>query len=116
MHGGISRRYGMPLKPNLEVEHFDVWGIDFMGPFMSLFGNKYILVVVDYVSKLVEVMSLPNNESKSITSFLEKHIFTRFKISHAIISDGGSYFGNRVFESLLDKYRVKHKVATPYPK
>jgi len=35
----------------LEIELFDVWGIDFMGPFTSLFGNKYILVVVDYVFK-----------------------------------------------------------------
>ena len=35
----------------LEVEIFDVWGIDFMGPFSNSDGNKYILVCVDYVSK-----------------------------------------------------------------
>ena len=37
----------------LELELFDVWGMDFIGPFMSSFGMKYILVVVDYVSKWV---------------------------------------------------------------
>lgn len=32
-----------------------------MGPFVSSFGNKYILVVMDYVSKLVESITLQNN-------------------------------------------------------
>ena len=40
----------MPLNPILEIELFDVWGIDFMGPFPNSFGNQYILVAVDYVS------------------------------------------------------------------
>jgi len=39
----------MPLKNILEVEIFDVWVIDFMGPFPSSMGNQYILVPIDYV-------------------------------------------------------------------
>jgi hypothetical protein len=49
--GSISRRNMMPLNPILIVEIFDVWGIDFMGPFTLSFGYLYILVAVDYVSK-----------------------------------------------------------------
>ncbi|PIN07371.1 DNA-directed DNA polymerase [Handroanthus impetiginosus] len=49
--GNISRRHEMPLNTILEVELFDVWGIDFMEPFVPFFGNLYILVAVDYVSK-----------------------------------------------------------------
>ncbi|KAH9769288.1 hypothetical protein KPL71_011944 [Citrus sinensis] len=49
--GNITKRHEMPLTNILEVEVFDVWGIDFMGPFPPSFGNLYILVVVDYVSK-----------------------------------------------------------------
>ena len=41
----------MPLNPIIVVEIFDVWGIDFMGPFSSSFGNEYILLAVVYVSK-----------------------------------------------------------------
>ena len=52
--GNISRRHEMPQTPFLEVELFDVWGIDFLGPFPSSSGNNFILVVVDYVSKWVE--------------------------------------------------------------
>ena len=47
--GNISNE--MPLNSILEVELFDVWGINFMGPFPSSCGNKYILLAVDYVSK-----------------------------------------------------------------
>ncbi|XP_070009757.1 uncharacterized protein [Nicotiana sylvestris] len=49
--GYISPRHEMPMNPNEEVEVFDVWGINFMGPFVSSFRNKYILVAVDCVSK-----------------------------------------------------------------
>ena len=70
------------------IELFDVWGINFMGPFVSSHGMKYILVAVDYVSKWVEVIALANNEGKSVTTFLKKNIFSRFGTPRAIISDG----------------------------
>ena len=56
----------MPLTNILEVKLFDVWGIDFMGPFIPSFGNLYILVAVDYVSKWVEATALPTNDSKVV--------------------------------------------------
>ena len=37
--GNILKRHEGPLTNILEVELFDVWGIDFMGPFPSSFGN-----------------------------------------------------------------------------
>ena len=57
---GWSRRNEMPLNYILEVEIFDVWGIDFMGPFLSFRCNRYILVKVDYVSKSVEALASPH--------------------------------------------------------
>ncbi|XP_060182375.1 uncharacterized protein LOC132612047 [Lycium barbarum] len=65
----IAKRHEMPMNFVLEVELFDIWGIDFIGPFVSLGGMKYILVVVDYVSKWLEAMALPNNEGKSSPAF-----------------------------------------------
>ena len=67
----------MPLNPILIVEIFDVWGIDFMGPFPNSFGNLYILVVVDYVSKWVEAVACRTNDHKVVISFL-REIFSRF--------------------------------------
>ena len=112
--GNISSRQAMPLNTILEVELFDVWGIDLMGPFSSSYNNKYILVAVDYVSKWVEAVALPTNDSKVVLKFLRKHIFTRFGTPRAIISDEGTHFCNKYFSALLAKYGVRHKVATAY--
>ncbi|XP_049387509.1 uncharacterized protein LOC125851820 [Solanum stenotomum] len=64
--GTISRRHEMPLSNILEVQIFDVWGIDFMGPFPSSRGNQYILVAVDYVSKWMEAVALLSNDAKGL--------------------------------------------------
>ncbi|GJT28837.1 reverse transcriptase domain-containing protein [Tanacetum coccineum] len=57
-------------------EVFDVWGLDFMGPFLQSRGNKYILVVVDYVSKWVEAQALPMNDTRVVVKFL-RSLFAR---------------------------------------
>ncbi|RVW23639.1 Transposon Ty3-G Gag-Pol polyprotein [Vitis vinifera] len=112
--GKLKRRNQMPMNPILIVDLFDVWGIDFMGPFPMSFGNSYILVGVDYVSKWVEAIPCKHNDHKVVLKFLKENIFSRFGVPKAIISDGGTHFCNRPFETLLAKYGVKHKVATPY--
>ncbi|XP_027166325.1 uncharacterized protein LOC113766318 [Coffea eugenioides] len=112
--GNISRKNEMPLTTFLEVELFDIWGIDFMGPFPSSFNNKYILVAVDYVSKWVEAIASPTNDSKVVLRFLKKNIFCRFGIPKAIISDEGKHFCNKQLDSLLFKYGCRHKTSLPY--
>ena len=68
----------MTLNPILEIELFDVWGIDFIGPFSNLFENQYILVAVDYVSKWVEAIPRKTNYNKVVIKFLKENIFSRF--------------------------------------
>ena len=110
----LSRRHMNPLNLILLVDLFDVWGIDFMGPFLTSFRYLYILVGVDYVSKWVEAIPCKANDHRVVLKFLKENIFCRFGVPKAIISDGGSHFCNKPFETLLAKYGVKHKVATPY--
>ena len=112
--GNISNRDQMPMQPILVVEIFDIWGIDFMGPFPSSNGYLYILVAVDYVSKWVEAKATRTNDSKVVAEFIKSNIFARFGMPRAIISDGGSHFCNRTIEALLKKYGITHRVSTPY--
>jgi hypothetical protein len=112
--GAMSRRDMMPLNPILIVEIFDVWGIDFMGPFPPSFGYEYILVEVDYVSKWVEAVAPKTNDHKVVVKFIQANIFSRFGTPRAIINDGGKHFCNRFLKTLLLKYSITHKVATPY--
>ncbi|CAN6697951.1 unnamed protein product [Malus baccata var. baccata] len=103
--GNIGPKQQMPQTPIFSVEIFDVWGIDFMGPFPSSQGFLYILLAVDYVSKWVEAKATRTNDSRVVADFVKTNIFA---------SDGGSHFCNRTIEALLKKYNVTHKVATPY--
>ncbi|XP_049360376.1 uncharacterized protein LOC125825073 [Solanum verrucosum] len=63
--------------PDEQVELLDMWAIDFMGPFVSSYWQKYILVAVDYVSKWVEAVGYPENNGKSVAGFLKKNVFSR---------------------------------------
>jgi hypothetical protein len=111
--GRISKRNMMPLNPIHIIEIFDVWGIDFMGPFPNSCGFLYILLAVDYVSKWVEAIPCRSNDNKVVISFL-RELFSQFGAPRAIISDNGSHFRNRSFEALMKSYSVTHRLATPY--
>ena len=112
--GNISRRSEMPQQPILEVELFDVWGVDFMGPFPSSKGNEYILVAVDYVSKWVEALPCAKADSNAVKRLFKETIFPRFGVPRVVISDGGKHFINRQFQQLMGSYGVRHKVSTSY--
>nr|GFA69828.1 reverse transcriptase domain-containing protein [Tanacetum cinerariifolium] len=94
-------------------EIFDVWGIDFMGPFPSSKGNKYILVAVDYLSKWVEAKALLTNDARVVVKFL-KSLFSRFGTPKGIISDRGTHFCNDQFLRVMAKYRVTHHLSIAY--
>ncbi|GJS82343.1 reverse transcriptase domain-containing protein [Tanacetum coccineum] len=111
--GKISQRDEMPQNAIQVCEIFDVWGIDFMGPFPSSHGNKYILVAVDYLSKWVEAKALPTNDARVVVKFL-KSLFARFGTPRAIISDRGTHFCNDQFAKVMSKYGVTHCLATAY--
>ncbi|RDY11818.1 pol, partial [Mucuna pruriens] len=96
------------MQPILFDEVFDVWGIDFMGPFPISNGYSYILLAVDYVSRCVEVIATKTNDGKVVVDFLKSNIFCRFGVPKALISDRGSHFCNRAMSALLHKYGVVH--------
>nr|GEY79391.1 hypothetical protein [Tanacetum cinerariifolium] len=82
--GKISQRDEMPQNSIQICEIFDVWGIDFMGPFPSLRGKKYILMAVDYLLKWVEAKALPTSDARVFCKFL-KSLFARFGSPRPII-------------------------------
>nr|GEZ97914.1 reverse transcriptase domain-containing protein [Tanacetum cinerariifolium] len=111
--GKISQRDEMPQNSIQVCEIFDVWGIDFIGPFPSSKGNKYILIAVDYLSKFVEAKALPTNDARVVVKFL-KSLFSRLGTLKAIISDRGTHFCNDQFTRVMSKYGVTHRLSTAY--
>nr|GFA80375.1 reverse transcriptase domain-containing protein [Tanacetum cinerariifolium] len=109
----ISQKDEMPQNFIQIYEIFDVWGIDFITPFPSSKGNKYILVAIDYLSKWVEAKALPTNDARVVVKFL-KSLFSRFGTPKTIISDRGTHFCNDQFSRVMAKYGVTHRLSTTY--
>ncbi|XP_052291919.1 uncharacterized protein LOC127900755 [Citrus sinensis] len=112
--GSLGPRNQMPQFLILIVKIFYVWGIDFMGPFPSSFGNLYIVLAVDYVSKWVKATATQIDDFKVVVDFIKCNIFVRFGMLKAIINDKGTHFCNKSVETLFRKYNITHKVSTPY--
>ncbi|KAK6161314.1 hypothetical protein DH2020_004695 [Rehmannia glutinosa] len=92
----------MPQNGILVCEIFDVWGIDFMGPFPASFGNKYILVAVDYVSKWVEAQALPKNDARVVVHFL-KNFYPIWSSHDPSLTSGQVEVSNRELKRILEK-------------
>ncbi|KAL6313174.1 hypothetical protein AAG906_016758 [Vitis piasezkii] len=75
-----------------------------------------LLEKTPWYAHIANYLAIPykHNDHMVVLKFLKENIFSRFGVPKAIINDGGTHFGNRPFETLLAKYGVKHKVATPY--
>jgi hypothetical protein len=79
----------MPLTSNLQIDIFDVWGINFMGLFPNSEGYEYILVVVDYVSKWVEALPCRAADTMHSKRMFHEVIFPRYGVPRIVINDGG---------------------------
>ncbi|GKE36762.1 reverse transcriptase domain-containing protein [Tanacetum coccineum] len=119
--GGI-RRKGLTYAQRF-CEIFDIWGIDFVGPFLKSHKFEHILVEIDYVSKWAEAEALPANDARVVVNFLKK-LFSRFRIPKALISDRGTHFfkenpsiWSRKLDDALWAFRIAYKTpigTTPF--
>jgi len=110
----IYKSHEMRRSGIIWVELFNVWGINFIVKVPHSHNNVYILVVIHYVSKCVEAIATPTNDSKMVIKFPKKNILTRLVILRALLSGNRTHFCKKPLETLLKKYGGFHKVATPY--
>src|SRR6266498_1593018 len=96
-------------------EPFYQWGIDIVGPLTETSrGNKYIVVAIDYFTKYPEVRALANANARNVANFIYEDIICRYGCPRKIISDRGTHFNNQVIEKLLERFKIRHNLSTPY--
>jgi hypothetical protein len=93
----------MSLNYKLQIDLFDVWGINFMGPFVNSNEYEHILVIVDYVSKWVEAIPCWKASTEEAIQMIKTVIFPRYDVPRILISDGGSHFIGKYFKKILAK-------------
>ncbi|XP_074342660.1 uncharacterized protein LOC141680293 [Apium graveolens] len=115
--GDMSKRDEMPLNVLLEIEIFDVWGIDFIEPFISSYNNQYILLAVEYVSKWIEVKALPTNDAKKLN--LDTEAGGEKRMLHLNELDEfrlQAYENNKLYKEKVKRWydrRLMHKTFVP---
>eukprot|EP00253_Pinus_taeda_P008877 PITA_08877 len=112
--GKPSQADEMPLRPQVVIEPFERWALDFVGPINPTSNQRtYILVATDYVTKWVEAKSLARATEDSVIQFLF-HLFVRYGLPREIITDGGPQFVGNKLAATLNNYHIQHKITTPY--
>eukprot|EP00253_Pinus_taeda_P019760 PITA_19760 len=105
----------IPLQPQVLIEPFEKWALDFIGSINPPSKQKKcILVCTDYVTKWVEAKALLSATENSVVSFLYEDIFTHFGVLREIVTDQGSQFTSNMVKKLMEEYKIKHRKSTPY--
>ena len=100
--GKPIKRDEMPLQPQVLIEPFEKWALDFVGPINPTSKKKrYILVCMDYVTKWVEAKVVPRAIEQVVVNFLHEDIFTRFGIPREIVMDQGTQFTSHLVTKLV---------------
>ena len=93
---------------------FAQWVIDIVGPLPLGKGQlKFLLVAIDYFTKLVEAEALATITKAKIRNFVWKNVICRFGIPMLIISDNGRQFDNQGFKDFCLNLGIKNQFASP---
>jgi hypothetical protein len=96
---------------------FEIWAIDFVGPFPKrekISGEKYIITTVEYLTKWAEAEPVKNCTKETTAKFIYENIVTRLDCPLTIINDQGTHFINNTIEVLLKKFLIDHRKMTAY--
>ena len=105
----------MPLKPQVLIEPFEQWALDFVGPiYPPSNGKRYILVCTYYVTKWVDAKAVTKAIENTVVTFLFEEIFVRYGVPRQIVTDQGTQFTSKLVRDLTEKYKIKHRKSTPY--
>jgi hypothetical protein len=115
--GKITKRDEIPLQPQVSLEPFDKWGLDFVGPINPPSNQKnHILVCTNYLRKWVEVKAMRNTIEEKVPQFLHENIFSRFGVPREIVIDQGPPFTSSFIEHIMQLNKIHHiNYATYHP-
>jgi transposase InsO family protein len=113
--GQPNHRDEMPLNPQVVLEPFERWTLDFVGPINPPSNQKfYIVVCTDYMTKWVEAKALHRDTEEVVLEFLFEDIFIRFGVPRELVTGGGPPFTSHGFKAILQKYYIHYRMTTPY--
>jgi hypothetical protein len=115
--GKPSRRDEITISPQLTIQAFDKWAIDFVGPINppgKHTGSRYIITATKYLTRWEEVRVVKECSAATTAWFIFDDIITRFWCLKILMSDQVTHFINKTIEALTQEFEVHHQKSTPY--
>lgn len=108
--GSPSWRDEMPLNPQMTLQPFEKWEIDFVGPIepQGETGVRYIITAMEYLTRWVEEQPVKDCTCTTAMKFLFEHVLTRFGCPKILMSDCGTHFLNETINTLMEEFQVYH--------
>ncbi|CAF5216319.1 unnamed protein product, partial [Rotaria magnacalcarata] len=103
------------MHPIVVSEPWNTVGIDLAGPLpKTRRGNSFILVVIDYFTKWIELFPLANTKAKTIAQVFVDEVLCRFGFPVRVISDNGVQFLSNIFTNVCLALDIKHQRTPLY--
>ena len=90
--------------------------MDIKGPFgkkPTKNGNRYVLVVVDLLTRAAEMIPIPNKSTKTVASALIRDVFCRRGIPESILTDRGCEFDNQALSAIAQELGIDKRRISP---
>lgn len=101
------------LHQNTSLCPFHTWGMDILGPFPISKGQvKFLIVVVDYFTKWIEVERLTSITTWQVRKFLWKNVIRRHGLPYCVVIDNGRQFIDKDLEQFFTQLSIRHKASS----
>jgi transposase InsO family protein len=111
----MQRKARAPMKSFTAGEPLERMAIDIMGELhLTKNGNKCIAVVMDYFTKYVVLLPLPNQKASTVANALVKEVFAKIGIPRALHSDRGTDFLSTLFSETCKLFQIDKTATTPW--
>jgi hypothetical protein len=107
----------MPLRPQVKLQEFDKWEIDFVGPInppAKRTGSRYITTATKYLTIWVEATPVKDYIAETTAHFLFEQVITRFWFRRVLMSDQGTHFINSTICMMLKEFEFHDQKSTSY--
>ena len=105
----------MPMQQHIVTEPWHTIGIDLMGPFpMTQKQKQFLLVVVDYFTRWIEVFPLRTTTADVIANVVINEVFCRYGLPTHILSDNGPQFISELFGETCKTLGIHQKFTATY--